>query len=181
MFSRFKGFLIIPGIIVFALLFVWLSWQPYPPINRFIKYKEFFTANEQINTVTVKVIEYNQGDHEVAAVIEQDFNLAELIALMKENPRLILKLDIDSDKLIMAESDWIVKNELKLKLGVAGDYLGIYKQAADGVESLERVSQIKINELPLEWQAVLLEDKLVFDNETALLEALDSLDEYQLH
>ncbi|MFA5537191.1 MAG: hypothetical protein WDA53_08480 [Bacillota bacterium] len=180
MFSRFKGFLVVPSIIILTLLFVWLSWQPSPPAGRFIKYKDFFTVNEQNNTVTVRMVQPNPDAQGTVSAVDRDLSLSELEALIKGNPNLILKFDIELDQLVITEFDLVVVGEQKIKLGVAGDYLGIYKQMADGTESLEKVVQIKINELPLEWQTVLLEGKMIFDSETALLEALDSLDEYQL-
>lgn len=181
MFRRFKTFFtgMWVGAIVIAVLFTWLLAKPTVPGNKFLKYINNFLPTGQDETITVQMIKNDQNGLGEQVLMENEVTLAELMTLMTENPNYEIELDPVSAKLIIKETDPCTTDQQTIKLGVAGDYLGVYRTILDDEKVLERITQIKINELPIEWQGMLLEGKLVFNDEVSLLEALDSLDEYQ--
>lgn len=182
MFRRFKTFFtgMWAGVIIIVILFAWLQSHPTSSTSKFLNYKNYFLPAKQDETITIQMIKNDQNNQGGVILIEDEVTLGELMTLMAENPDCEIELDQESAKLVIKESGPCATGKRAIKLGVAGDYLGVYRKTFDGEEILERVTQIQVNELPMEWQALLLEGKLVFDDEVSLLEALDSLDEYQI-
>ena len=67
----------------------------------------------------------------------------------------------------------------KRHLKAVGDYVGIFIGPVSKEAELERIAQINIHKLPPEWKEKLLAEGMEFPNELEMLEALDSLDEFQ--
>ncbi|MGI6553741.1 MAG: hypothetical protein ACOX37_12355 [Bacillota bacterium] len=67
----------------------------------------------------------------------------------------------------------------KRHLKAVGDYVGIFIGPVSKEAELERIAQINIYKLPPEWKEKLLAEGMEFPNELEMLEALDSLDEFQ--
>ena len=67
----------------------------------------------------------------------------------------------------------------KRHLGIAGEYVAIY-QGPVGVPGKQlEVLNIRVERLPTEWQEKVKRGELNFASEQELLEALDSIDEYE--
>ncbi|KKM09214.1 hypothetical protein SY88_19465 [Clostridiales bacterium PH28_bin88] len=64
-------------------------------------------------------------------------------------------------------------------LGVLGEYVAVYVGPVGINGGLDRVTPIKVSDLPKEWQKLIRGGGLGFTSEAELLEALDSFDEYQ--
>ena len=102
----------------------------------------------------------------------------ELWELLEEKGGVRMQEAGDQALVIETEDAFCPADANKRSLGIAGDYLAIFKgPAAQG--EIEKVTQIRVEQLPEEWRELLARGALEFHDETSLLEALDSLDEYQ--
>lgn len=64
-------------------------------------------------------------------------------------------------------------------LGTAGDFVAVYQGPVGVPGDQVKVLSIQVSRLPLEWQDKVRRGELNFSSEQELLEALDSIDEYQ--
>ncbi|NLL19128.1 MAG: hypothetical protein GX262_08885 [Clostridia bacterium] len=122
------------------------------------------------------VAEYLKCGHTV--IIEDNMDADRLRELLQRSPDIRWRQSGQTTVLVSTRDDYCPADGSQRYMGVWEDYLAIFKGPAGNGE-LERITQIRVDKLPLEWQEQLLEGKLVFENELLLLEALDSLDEYQ--
>lgn len=90
------------------------------------------------------------------------------IAIEDENIRLTQKID-----------GLCPKDGNARYLGVQNGFLSIYQGPAFLEGPLVKITDIQVDNLPLEWQEKVYNKTLEFSNESELLEALDSLDEYR--
>lgn len=67
----------------------------------------------------------------------------------------------------------------KRHLGVKGDFVAVYRGPVGLNGGIERVTDIRVEELPVEFRAKLREGQLDFANEDELMDALDTIDEYK--
>lgn len=75
--------------------------------------------------------------------------------------------------------DLCPEDEHKRHLGVAGEYVAVLKGPVGVNGDLIEVLDVRIDRLPAEWQMKVKEGTLNFSSEQELLEALDSIDEYE--
>ena len=181
MFRKFRLFFtgMWTGVIILLVLLVWMQSSPNPAMNRILQYRDILVPGNKGETILVERVKKYLHDSEEVIMEKSELTLAELKMIMKDNPNLKFELDPLSLKLTISD---MVENELisdPIKLGPAGDYLGVYRKEYDGSDVLDRITRVKIKDLPLDWQASLLEGELEFADEISLLEALDSLDEFQ--
>ncbi|MGI6066420.1 MAG: hypothetical protein ACOYI2_08005 [Bacillota bacterium] len=67
----------------------------------------------------------------------------------------------------------------KRHLGIAGEYVAVF-QGPIGVQGQQmEVLNVRVDRLPVEWQEKVKRGELDFSSEQELLEALDSIDEYE--
>lgn len=140
-------------------------------------------VSKQVEGVVQVIQHFQTCNHTV--VLEEykmaftDANLAELQAkypasdgwkTKSSNGLLIFQMDLEG----MCPED-----AAKRHLGVAGEYLAIFKGPVGLNGGLEKVTNIKVNSLPDEWREKVHRGLLDFASEAELLEALDSLDEYE--
>lgn len=85
----------------------------------------------------------------------------------------------ESIKLIQKLEGLCPKDEGVRWLGVQKGFLAIFQGPAYLDGPLLKITDIKVEGLPLEWQEKVYNKTLEFSTEFELLEALDSLDEYQ--
>lgn len=123
------------------------------------------------------VTEYAKCGHRVAQEAKE-LAPRELWQLVDEGEGFKIEETGDGVLVISTEYALCPTDAEKRTLGIAEDYLAIYKGPAAKGE-LEKITQIRVDELPEEWRKLLAQGTLEFDDETSLLEALDSLDEYQ--
>ncbi|MCR6546811.1 hypothetical protein [Dehalobacterium formicoaceticum] len=71
------------------------------------------------------------------------------------------------------------KDEHKRHLGAVGEYVAVLKGPVGVTGELVEVLDIRIDRLPQEWQTKVKEGTLNFSSEQELLEAMDSIDEYE--
>lgn len=71
------------------------------------------------------------------------------------------------------------EDEQKRHLGELNGFVSVYIGPAGINGGLDRITSIKVINLPGDWQQLIKSNTLEFANETDLLEALDNLDEYQ--
>jgi hypothetical protein len=71
------------------------------------------------------------------------------------------------------------KDEHKRHLGVAGEYVAVVKGPVGANGDLVEILDVRIDRLPEEWQTRVKAGNLNFSSEQELLEALDSIDEYE--
>lgn len=122
------------------------------------------------------VNEYAKCGHSVT--LEENIDRERLNDLLTDIPELQVRQSGQGTVLVSVIDDYCPADAQQRYLGVWEDYLAIFRGPA-GSGEMERITQIRVENLPVEWQEQLLEGKLVFENELLLLEALDSLDEYQ--
>ncbi len=67
----------------------------------------------------------------------------------------------------------------KRHLGVSGEYVAIYEGPVGVPGKLLKVLDVKVAKLPKEWQEKVKKGELNFSSEEELLQALDSIDEYE--
>jgi len=77
------------------------------------------------------------------------------------------------------KQDFCPEDAGRRHLGVLNGYVAVYRGPVGSNGPLERVTSIRMRDLPPDWQRMILRGELSFENEGELLEALDSLDEYQ--
>lgn len=70
-------------------------------------------------------------------------------------------------------------DEQKRHLGELNGFVSVHIGPAGINGGLDRVTGVKVVNLPEDWQQLIRDRSLVFANETDLLEALDNFDEYQ--
>lgn len=75
--------------------------------------------------------------------------------------------------------DLCPKDVHKRHLGVEGEYVAVLKGPVGVAGDLIEVLDIRIDRLPQEWRKKVKEGTLNFSSEQELLEALDSIDEYE--
>jgi hypothetical protein len=122
------------------------------------------------------VAEYLKCGHSI--ILEDNIDADRLSELLQHTPDIQLRQLGETTVLVSIREEYCPTDDRQRYMGIWEDYLAIFKGPAGNGE-LERITQIRVDKLPLEWQEQLLEGKLVFKNELLLLEALDSLDEYQ--
>lgn len=82
-------------------------------------------------------------------------------------------------RLIQEIEEFCPKDGRVRHLGVEKDFLAIYRGPSHLGGELLQITNIKLKNLPLEWQEKIYNKSFEFQNESELFEALDSLDEYQ--
>ncbi|NLO90239.1 MAG: hypothetical protein GX088_07975 [Clostridia bacterium] len=85
------------------------------------------------------------------------------------------------NKLILAQKLNILcsKCEGERHLGAFGEYVAVIKGPPGVNGGYLEVTNIKIKELPLQWQEMIKKGELNFPSAEKMLEAMDSLDEYR--
>lgn len=68
--------------------------------------------------------------------------------------------------------------ETKRHLGVMDGYIAIFRGPAGSLGTLIKVTGLKITDLPLSWQDIIIGGRATFNSESELKEALENLDEY---
>ena len=68
---------------------------------------------------------------------------------------------------------------LKRHLGTKGNYVAVFRGPIGINGGLERVTTIKLEQLPPEFKLKLINGEMDFLNEDELMDALDSIDEYE--
>lgn len=106
-------------------------------------------------------------------------NLAQLQAIYPAQEGWSLRQDPEGIRFSQELAELCPDDEKKRHLAVVGDYLAVFKGPVGVKGFLERITDIRIDSLPMEWQEKVYEGLLTFADEAELLEALDSLDEYQ--
>ncbi|HHV76895.1 MAG TPA: hypothetical protein GXX39_05980 [Syntrophothermus lipocalidus] len=75
--------------------------------------------------------------------------------------------------------DWCPKDKNLCHLGTYKGYLAVYKGPSGNNQEVARVTKIRVEDLPEKIQEDVLNGKMEFNNETALNDVLESLDEYE--
>lgn len=175
--SRWAGIILAIGI----LLIYWVQAYSPMPLGQILRGDNFLLpiADLSRDTVQVKLVkEYLECGHEVV-LEERQITSDQLEDLMEENLGFEVRRQAGSIIMVSQEAALCPIDSRKRYLGTVGDYLAIFRGPADEQGNVERVTQIQIDQLPEEWQAQLREGRFEFSDEVSLLEALDSLDEYQ--
>ncbi|NLC76194.1 MAG: hypothetical protein GX750_01005 [Clostridia bacterium] len=170
-----RRFAIVLAIVICAIV---LQYYYPEPEQRMINYPgRVATEDNSRHQELVKLVtNYLKCGHSV--VLENTIDPNRLTEIMAEHPELELQ-QIDGDTVLMLTNEgFCPDHEEKRYLGIRGEYLAIFRGSAGNGE-LESITQIRVDRLPEEWQSKLQEGKLVFEDEISLMEALDSLDEYQ--
>lgn len=110
-----------------------------------------------------------------------DFSQSNLIQLQKVYPSQEgWTYEQDSNKIRFSQEieELCPQDAQKRHVAVVGDFLAVFQGPVGAKGKLERITDIKIKNLPLEWQEKVYKGHLSFADEVELLEALDSLDEY---
>jgi len=68
----------------------------------------------------------------------------------------------------------------KLHLQIVGDYVAVYQGSSNYRENLLFITEISIWVIPEKWREAILSGETFFNDEKELLQALDSLDEFQV-
>lgn len=119
--------------------------------------------------------------------------------LIKETPKQDLRgLNLDALlKIFPSKEGWVVDtlnpqhiiiyqkkeglcpaDSLKSHLGISGDYVAVYRGPIGLNGGIERVTDIRVDELPAEFKEKIKNGDLDFANEAELMDALDTMDEY---
>jgi fatty acid/phospholipid biosynthesis enzyme len=80
---------------------------------------------------------------------------------------------------IVVEAHQLLKDAKKRHLGVAGEFVSIIEGPVGVDGEVLEILDIKVANLPKEWQEKVRKGELDFSSEQELLEALDSIDEYE--
>ena len=149
----------------------------------------FNTNNiKQVNNVQVaKLIQlykhYTVCDHLVKE-LQYEINIKELEKnsldeIYPLEAGWIIERENDSIKLIQSVEGLCPEDAKKRHLAVDKGFLAIYQGPAHFKGPLQKITKININSLPVDWQEKIKSKSLEFSSESELLEALDSLDEYE--
>lgn len=173
--GRLAGIILAIGVFVY-----WFNLHTPQNFAQLVKseHAHIFTGNMVNEKVPVQLmIEYLKCGHSLPQW-EKELLPGELLQFIEENPNSEIQEKNGTVMVILTEQSLCPTDEKKRTLGVQGDYVAIFKGPAHSNE-VEKITQIRVEELPEYWQELLVEGALEFDDEISLLEALDSLDEYQ--
>lgn len=173
--GRFAGIILAVSVLVY-----WLNLHTPANLAQLVKsdHAQLLTGSMPQERLPVQLLtEYLRCGHSVAQGVKE-ITPEELLQFVEENPNSEIREENGKVTVILTEEGLCPTDEKTRTLGVKGDYLAIFKGPAY-LNEVEKIIQIRIDELPENWQELLAEGALEFENETALLEALDSLDEYQ--
>ena len=82
--------------------------------------------------------------------------------------------------LIYKKQTGLCPNDIgKRHLGIQGEYVAVYRGPVGINAGIERVTEIKVQQLPQEFREKVKLGLLDFANENELMEALDTIDEFQ--
>jgi hypothetical protein len=76
-------------------------------------------------------------------------------------------------------NDWAPEDKNKCRLKVYNNMIAVYKGPDSENDVLQRVTAIRANTLPADVLAMIRGGKYEFDNEAALNDALENMDEYE--
>lgn len=71
------------------------------------------------------------------------------------------------------------EDALKRHLGSKGDYVAVFRGPIGINGGLERLTTIRLEKLPQQFKEKLIKGELDFSNENELMDALDTIDEYE--
>ncbi|WP_227765820.1 hypothetical protein [Zhaonella formicivorans] len=111
--------------------------------------------------------------------ILDDKRLAELKIQFPSEEGWSIESNLNSVRIERRIDELCPEDAEKRHLAAAGEFLAVFKGPVGVNGGLERITDIRIQSLPAEWQEKVYRGLLDFSSEAELLEALDSLDEYE--
>ncbi|MDS1029999.1 hypothetical protein RDV78_05755 [Bacillota bacterium LX-D] len=183
--KKYKQLYVFLGLVFFtSFLLVYLITSVFQGLD--LKRQKSTQAKAEANNLIAEVEVFKNYLLCNHVVKENEFPLriddANMALLSKQYPvKQGWKINVEKSNKINITQDLkklCPEDEEKRYLAVHNNYLAIYKGPM-GYGTLEKITEIKVTTLPKEWQEKAYRGELVFANEAELLEALDSLDEYE--